>query len=151
MEKPITLPKFAELPTTQDLVQITHWLQRAGLHELELTNAQGIRLRVVAGINTPQASQPPTAHAAPTEPAPTNPIPVNAPYFGHLRLQDPITCKALAPVGHTVQVGQTVAMLDLGKLRVPVHSPITGVVATPCAQEGDLVGYGQTILSITPT
>ncbi|MFT8419124.1 MAG: biotin/lipoyl-containing protein [Acetobacter sp.] len=150
MEKPITLPEFAELPTAQDLVQITHWLQRAGLHELELTNAQGIRLRVVAEADTPPAPLPPTAHAAPVAPDPTNLTPVNTPYFGHLRLQDPVTRKALAPVGHTVQVGQTVAMLDLGTLCVPVHSPMTGVVATLCAHEGDLVGYGQTILSITP-
>lgn len=147
MKNPIALPVFDTLPTGEELVQITRWLQQAGLHELELTNAQGLRLRLVSGAGT-QPAQPQTA-APPAIPAVPATIPVRTPYFGHLHLQDPVSHTAFAPVGQTVQAGQTVAVLDLGSLSVAVPAPCAGVVDSLVAQEGELVGYGQTILSMT--
>lgn len=151
MEKPVTLPAFESLPSAQDIVQITHWLQQAGLSALELTNTQGLHLRLVAApslqsTNAPHCAQP--VQAPQVEAALT---PVTTPYFGHLRLQDTATQQVFAPVGQTVQAGETVAVLDLGTITVAVHAPCAGVVANSLAQDGDLVGYGQTILSITPS
>lgn len=149
MEKPIALPAFATLPTAQELVQITHWLHQAGLHELELTNAQGLHIRLVSNVNMqPDKEQtaPQSTPHTPDQPALT---PVVTPYFGHLRLQDPATRSAYAPVGTSVQAGQTVAMLDLGTITVAVQAPSEGAITSICAQENDLVGYGQTILFIT--
>ncbi|OUJ11996.1 biotin/lipoyl-containing protein [Acetobacter okinawensis] len=151
MEKPITLPAFEALPTPQDLAQITHWLQQAGLHELELTNAQGLRLRLVANTSALSVASPSLPSTAPTAPAKPTSTPILTPYFGHLRLQDVATDKAFVTVGQTVQQGQTVGMLDLGSITVAIQAPGNGVLSSICAQEGDLVGYGHTIAFITPS
>lgn len=148
MEKPVTLPHFDTLPSPQEIVQITHWLQQAGLHELELKNSQGLHLRLVAGGGSQPASPPPNVQT--TEAAEPATTPVTTPYFGHLLLQDPATQKAFAPVGHTVREGESVAILDLGSITVAVHAPCAGVVSNITAQEGELVGYGRTIMSIKP-
>lgn len=151
MEKPITLPAFEALPTPQDLAQITRWLQHAGLHELELTNAQGLRLRLVANTSAHSVTSPSLPSTAPTAPAKPTSTPVLTPYFGHLRLRDVATDTTFVTVGQAVQQGQTVAVLELGSITVAIQAPGNGVLSSICAQEGDLVGYGHTIAFITPS
>lgn len=57
----------------------------------------------------------------------------------------------LAPVGSAVTAGDTVALLSIGPMQISITAPCAGTVAEILARDGDLTGYGTTILTLTPT
>ncbi|CCT59042.1 acetyl-CoA carboxylase biotin carboxyl carrier protein [Acetobacter pasteurianus 386B] len=153
MTKPLSLPTFDSLPNSEEIVQISQWLNEAGLSSLELANAQGTHLRIcIETAETPAGSSEqynalePSVHNAPAE----NGVTVIAPYFGHLLLHNPITKEALAPVGSSVCTGAIVAILEIEGVTVPVTASDDGIVADVLAKEGELIGYGQPILTLQP-
>lgn len=154
MNMPLSVPDFETLPNSEEVVQISQWLKDAGLSSLELSNAHGTRLRISVGDYEPSAA-PSAVHASPSallhpEKAPSTDIPVKAPYFGNVLLCNPVTKKEFAPEGSSVRAEDTVAMLQIGELTVPITAPQNGTVAQFIAKEGDLVGYGQTVLTLQP-
>lgn len=151
MTKPLSLPTFENLPNSEDIVQISQWLNEARLSSLELSNAQGTYLRIcVETAETPTGGceqyngLEPSALNTQAETA----ITVTAPYFGHLLLHNPVTKEALAPVGSPVCTGAIVAILEIEDVTVPVTASDDGIVADVLAKEGELIGYGQPILTI---
>lgn len=46
--------------------------------------------------------------------------------------------------------GETVALLTLDSLQVPVPAPVSGTVVDVTGQPGALVGYGAAIMQIQP-
>lgn len=154
MNMPLSVPNFETLPNSEEVVQISEWLKDAGLSSLELSNAHGTRLRISVGNYEPTAT-PTSALVSPSaqthpEKTPSTDIPVKAPYFGNVLLCNPVTKKEFAPEGSSVQAEDTVAMLQIGELTVPITAPQNGTVAQFIAKEGDLVGYGQTVLTLQP-
>ncbi|MFT9215890.1 MAG: biotin/lipoyl-containing protein [Acetobacter malorum] len=154
MNMPLSIPNFETLPNSEEVVQISQWLNDAGLSSLELSNAHGTRLRISVGDYEPSTT-PPAAFVSPSalphpEKAPSTDIPVKAPYFGNVLLCNPVTKKEFAPEGSSVQAEDTVAMLQIGELMVPITAPQNGTVAQFIAKEGDLIGYGQTVLTLQP-
>lgn len=154
MSMPLSVPDFETLPNSEDVVQISQWLRDAGLSSLELSNAHGTRLRISVGDyesapahTAPLSDAPAFAHP---EKAPSTDIPVKAPYFGNVLLCNPVTKKEFAPEGSSVKAEDTVAMLQIGELTVPITAPRNGTVAHFVAKEGDLIGYGQTVLTLLP-
>ncbi|MBB2205434.1 acetyl-CoA carboxylase biotin carboxyl carrier protein subunit [Gluconacetobacter takamatsuzukensis] len=140
--KPPLLPDLSTLPDVAEIAQITTWLAEAGLASMDLSNAAGARLRLTVA---PSPVTPP-----PAAPAPAETITATAPYFGHLALRHPLRAEPFAPLGATVRKGDTIALLTLDTLQVPVTAPADGIVAEILGQEGALVGYGAAILSIRP-
>lgn len=155
MNTPLSVPAFENLPNSEDVVQISQWLKDAGLSSLELSNEQGTRLRIsVGGCDIPASGVMPHAAAPlpmPPEDSPSTDIPVTAAYFGNLLLSNPITKEAFAPEGSSVRAEETVAMLQIGELTVPITAPQSGTVVQVMAKEGDLIGYGQTVLTLCPS
>lgn len=154
MNMPLSVPNFETLPNSEEVVQISQWLKDAGLSSLELSNAHGTRLRISVGDYDPPAP-PSAALASPSaqthpEKALSTDIPVKAPYFGNVLLCNPVTKKEFAPEGSSVRAEDTVAMLQIGELTVPITAPQNGTVAQFTAKEGDLIGYGQTVLTLQP-
>lgn len=153
MSAPLSIPSFDELPSTEDIVQISQWLKTAGLSSLELSNTQGTRLRIcIDKSETPApAVNPQTQPDTPLiNTIPSNQFSITAPYFGNLLLHNPVTNNAFAPEGYVVAADETVAMLQIGELTVPITAPQSGTVVHIKAQEGDLISYGQAILTILP-
>lgn len=155
MSAPLSIPPFNDLPSAEDVVQISQWLKAAGLSSLELSNEQGTRLRICID-KTPEATPAtilPTSQSPLSPPVPSQPsegLVIKAPYFGNLLLHNPATHKAFAQEGSTVEAQETVAMLQIGELTVPITAPQSGTVTQLMAQEGNLINYGQTILTIQP-
>lgn len=151
MTKPLSLPIFESLPNSDEVVQISQWLHAAGLSSLELSNAQGTHFRIcVETAETPTDGS--EQHNA-LEPSSLSiqaetDVTVTAPYFGHLLLHNPATKEALAPVGSSVCTGAVVAILEIEDVTIPVTASSNGIVADVIAKEGELIGYGQPILTI---
>ncbi len=53
--------------------------------------------------------------------------------------------KITAPIGQAVKKGDTVMILEVMKLEVPVSAPSEGVVRSIAVSEGDPVKQGQTV------
>jgi acetyl-CoA carboxylase biotin carboxyl carrier protein len=68
---------------------------------------------------------------------------------GILLHSHPMRRVPLAPCGSLVRAGQTVALLQVGALLVPIDAPCDGVVVEVVAQEGALVGFGADIIRLS--
>lgn len=53
-------------------------------------------------------------------------------------------------VGHDVQAGQTLGLLRIGVLLLPVSAPRAGTVAALRADDGATVGYGTALVELHP-
>jgi acetyl-CoA carboxylase biotin carboxyl carrier protein len=73
---------------------------------------------------------------------------VNAPAVGILLHQHPMQEMPLAPCGSRIRAGQTVALLQIGALLLPVSAPRDGTVIDQLVQQGALVGYGTGIIEL---
>ncbi|MFW7268070.1 biotin/lipoyl-containing protein [Gluconacetobacter sp. Hr-1-5] len=136
------LPDLSTLPNVEEIAQLTIWLAEAGLSAMELSNASGGKLRI-AVAQAPAAAPQPVPEAPETRTA-------TAPYFGRLALCHPLRQEPFAPVGARVCKGDTIALLTLDTLQLPVTAPADGTVVEVLAQEDMLLGYGAGILTIRP-
>ncbi|CEF42515.1 acetyl-CoA carboxylase biotin carboxyl carrier protein [Acetobacter senegalensis] len=155
MNTPLSIPAFDSLPNSEEVIQITQWLSEAGLSSLELSNVQGVRLRITVEESAPPTPDA-TSHTFPTHGQPeaavstSTDISVTAPYFGNLLRKNPLTKEEFAPSGSSVCAGEVVSMLQIGELTVSITAPQNGTVVQFMAEEGDLISYGQTILTLHP-
>ena len=127
----------------QHVDQLLSWLAEAGIDYLELSGPdRQLRLggAVEQGIQADMA-----VHAG----AVTQAVTVRAPLVGTLLRSHPIRRVPLAPCGSLVRAGQTVALLQVGSLLVPIDAPCDGVVVEEVAQEGALVGFGAEITRLS--
>lgn len=141
---PPLLPDLSTLPNGEEIGQIAAWLAEAGLASVELANGAGGRLRI--------AVAPPSAPAPAPQPAATSTGPetitATAPFFGRLALRHPLRQDPFAPVGSIVRKGDTIALLTIDSLQIPVAAPADGTVTEILGQEDALIGYGAPILTI---
>lgn len=147
MTKPLSLPIFENLPNTEEIVQISQWLNEAGLNSLELSNTHGTRFRICVETAKNPAESSLQQNIVATQQVSTD-ISITAPYFGHLLLCNPVTMETFAPIGSSVCKGAIVAILQIDDLTLPVTASDNGTVVQILAKDGDLVGYGQPILKI---
>ncbi|MGD7070892.1 acetyl-CoA carboxylase biotin carboxyl carrier protein [Acetobacter sp. AAB5] len=148
MTKPLSLPIFESLPNSEEVIEISQWLNEAGLSSLELSNAQGTRFCICVETATDSSKPENTPELLSLNTQAGTDITVTAPYFGHLLLHNPVTKETFAPVGSSVCAGAIVAILEIEDMTVPVTASGNGTVAHVLAKEGDLVGYGQPILKL---
>lgn len=146
---PPLLPDLSTLPNVEEIGQITTWLAEAGLAAMELANGAGGKLRIaIAPAPAPAHAQVPTPQpAAPIATAPET-VTATAPFFGRLALHHPLRQDPFAPIGSTVCKGDTIALLTIDSLQLPVTAPADGTVVEILAQEDALIGYGAPILTI---
>ena len=70
--------------------------------------------------------------------------------FLHRHPLHPLDHTALAEPGDTVRCGQTVGLLQIGALLLPVTSPCDGVVVGTLVEHGTTVGYGERLMALQP-
>lgn len=153
MTKPLSLPTFESLPNSEEIVQISQWLNEAGLSSLELSNAHGTRFCI--SVETAETSTDSSEQHNALEPSALNTqagtgVTVTAPYFGHLLLDNPVTKETFAPIGSSVCTGAIIAILQIENLTIPVTASDNGTVTEVFSKEDDLIGYGQPILMLQP-
>lgn len=121
--------------------QLSLWLAEAGIDSLELSGPDR-ELRL--GRTVQQRLQ-----AKPTDTARAVTHAVRAPMVGNPLHSHPMRRVPLAPRGSLVRAGQTVALLQIGALLVPIDASCDGVVVEVMAEEGALVGFGAEITRLS--
>jgi len=130
---------------------LTGWLEASGARELEILTEDGGALKIVL---SPGAR---SAHALETAPEVRATLPegcaIKAPMAGFFRSTHPGGADAspLASEGRAVEAGAIVGFVEVGPLLLPVTAPEGFVVAEIHARTGDLVGYGDAILTTEST
>lgn len=138
-----------------ELQQLAAWLAGTDIGLLELSTPQGqVRLRrdgaapenYVLEELRGHAGAPVSAAAAAASPA--HVVALSVGIFLHYH---PLRGTPLAPPGAEVQAGQTVGLLQIGVLLLPVAAPRAGVVAVLREAHGSLVGYGTALVELHPS
>lgn len=137
-----------QIPTANETAQIIGWLRNAGLDSLQVTAEERSFKIVLSPITASEPAAVQIPEAAPTQ---DETVAVKSPYFGVLSLLRPMQNEPLAPVGSSINAGDTVALLSIGPMQISVTAPCAGTVADVLTHNGDLTGYGTTILTLTPT
>jgi acetyl-CoA carboxylase biotin carboxyl carrier protein len=128
--------------------QISVWLTEAGIDQFELSGPNG-QLRLGRAGRQGEA-------AAEVDPAEAEidarySFTANAPAAGILLHRHPMQKTPLAPCGNRIRAGQTVALLQIGALLLPINAPRDGIVTDLMVQHGALVGYGTEIVELSAT
>jgi urea carboxylase len=58
--------------------------------------------------------------------------------------------KLLVEVGHAVEAGEPLVILEAMKMEFPVHAPVTGTVRALHCRPGKQIGAGEALLVIEP-
>jgi acetyl-CoA carboxylase biotin carboxyl carrier protein len=127
----------------QHVDQLSSWLAEAGIDYLELSGPDR-QLRLGRAIRQELLVK--TTDGASAD---THAVTVKAPMAGTLLHSHPMRRVPLAPCGSRVRAGQTLALLQVGALLVPIDAPCDGVVVEVVAQEGALVGFGADIIRLS--
>ena len=132
--------------------QLSAWLAQAGIDRLELSGPDGL---LCLGRAEQDENGPADADTAieTTEAAidGEHGFDVRAPGAGILLHRHPMRDTPLAPCGARIHAGQTVALLQIGALLLPVDAFHDGTVASLLADDGALVGFGTEIIELSAT
>lgn len=129
--------------------QLAGWLAATDIGYLELRGPQlQLRLRNDHGrVEAVDVEPPAEAPAAAL-------LPVRAPTVGVFRQAHPLRAgtpaPALAEAGQPVHAGQTLGLLQIGALLLPVTAPCSGVLLHWHVAHGGVVGYGAHLADIAP-
>ena len=134
-----------------DLVAtLTGWLEASGASELEITTQDGKALKIILGAG-PRPTPVHNAAVVPVETPEPAGRPVKAPIAGLFRDRHPAAeASPLSGEGRALEAGAIVGFVEVGPVLLPVVAPEAAVVAEVLARTGDLVGYGDTILTTEP-
>ena len=126
---------------TQDIQQLATWLAATDIDELEL-QGPGVDVRICR--DGAAAAAAPLAAA----PAHDRQAVVRAASAGVLLDHIPGRPAPLCAPGAAVEAGGLVALLQIGPLLLPVHTPCTGWAGDWLVAPGATVGYGTALLPI---
>jgi acetyl-CoA carboxylase biotin carboxyl carrier protein len=132
--------------------QISAWLAEAGIDQFELSGPDR-RLRLGRAGREGEATDDAIAQfdLAEAEIHAQRSFTVNAPTVGILMHRHPMQAALLAPCGSRIRAGQTVALLQIGALLLPIDAPRDGAVTSLLVPHGTLVGYGTEIIELSAT
>jgi acetyl-CoA carboxylase biotin carboxyl carrier protein len=82
--------------------------------------------------------------------AETAPVSVHAPSVGVFLHSHPLATASLVRIGEHVEAGQTVGLLKIGPLLLPVTAPQAGIVDGIHTADGLAVGYGTPLVDLHP-
>jgi acetyl-CoA carboxylase biotin carboxyl carrier protein len=78
------------------------------------------------------------------------PVSIHAPSLGVFLQGHPLATTPLVRIGQRVQEGQTIGLLKIGPLLLPVTAPRAGIVDSIHATDGLAVGYGTPLFDLHP-
>jgi len=127
--------------SNEEIRQLARWLSEAGLGgvELQRPGVQLVLKRHLESVAVHESIDPPT-HA--------NQVSIRTRGLGQLLLSHPDQPQVLIAEDNHVDKGQIVALLQVGELLLPVHSPQAGHISRVLLQHGATVGYGEAIMQL---
>ena len=130
------------------IAQISAWLAEAGIDQLELSGPDG-ELRLGREGKQDDAPDDAFTEIGLEAGGAAHRFTVKAPNVGILLHHHPMQQAPLAPRASRIRAGQTVALLQIGALLLPIEAPRGGVVTRLLQQHGALVGYGSEIVELS--
>ena len=125
--------------------QLSDWLSGTDIARLELRgHGESICLRREGGRIVVAQDEPALV------PADAPSVTATAASVGVFLHRHPLRDTAIAETGTTVCRGQTVGLLQIGALLLPVASPCDGVVAAMLLEHGATAGYGERLVELHP-
>ena len=121
--------------------QLAAWLAGTDIGLLELRTPQGT-LRL--GRQGDEIIELPDEDAEPEL------LVIHAPSVGVFLHSHPLAAAPLVRIGERVEAGQTVGLLKIGPLLLPVTAPQAGIVDGLQAVDGLAVGYGTPLVDLHP-
>ncbi|KRD72215.1 hypothetical protein [Ensifer sp. Root278] len=127
---------------------LTTWLGASGASELEISTKDGHALKIVLAPDASPVERREEAQDV------TSLVPegraVKAPLAGVFRDRHPAGSDAspLAGEGRALEAGDIAGFVEVGPILVPVVAPATAIVAGVHARAGELIGYGDPVLTI---
>lgn len=127
---------------------LTAWLGASGASELEISTKDGHTLKIVLA---PDAS--PVRHRDEAQDAASS-VPegraVKAPLAGVFRDRHPggFGPGPLTGEDRTLEAGDIAGFVEVGPILIPVIAPATALVAGVHARAGELIGYGDPVLTM---
>jgi acetyl-CoA carboxylase biotin carboxyl carrier protein len=127
-----------------DIERLAQILERSGVASIEIEEqGQSLKLVMETGGTTALSS----TLVAPTEPSQQAAIVAKADIAGIFIAVHPWREKPFVDPGQAIEAGAIVGLVKIGRLYVPVLSPVAGVVDSIVAEAGATVGYGTPIVS----
>ncbi|WP_426390185.1 acetyl-CoA carboxylase biotin carboxyl carrier protein [Variovorax sp. R-27] len=127
--------------TTLRTPQLAAWLAGTDIGLLELRTPQGT-LRL--GRQGDEIIELPDEEAEPEL------LAIRAPSLGVFLHSHPLATTPLVRTGRRVEAGQTIGLLKIGPLLLPVTAPQAGIVDSIHAADGLAVGYGAQLFDLHP-
>ena len=124
---------------------LTAWLSATDIDLLEL-RGEGIELRLLREGDRVDVLAPGQG-IAPAQPA----LAVVAPSVGIFLHSHPLHDAPLTMPGQAVAAGETLGLLRIGALLLPVIAPQAGTVAGHLVAHGTVVGYGTPVVDLITT
>ncbi len=125
--------------------QLGEWLNATSIDELELSGPETFIQLQKTGQSLPGSLQP----APPTQTLDPTSTLVRAGSVGTALHSHPYREDPLVQAGQSVCAGQTLALLKIGAVLLPVPSPHDGTVLRVLTENGRVVGYGDGLVEIT--
>ena len=151
----------------QELRELVKFLKESGIAEFELEREdQHVKLKFESAFSAPAvqaAASVPQVHAVAAAPAPVAspagaPAPTAAPEEVLHVVKSPIVgtyyesaapgSPAFAKVGDTVELGQTLCIVEAMKLMNEIESDVAGEIVKVIAKNGQPVEYGQPLFAV---
>lgn len=134
-----------------ELEQLSTWLKASSLHSLELTRpGEHVKLTVTdtyqVEIADASGAFAPGVVAQPN----SSETAVKTATAGIFLATHPMRQASFVAAGSLVKQGDVVGLLKIGLIYAPVLAPRDGLVKTLLAKTGDLLGYGSTVLVLSP-
>jgi acetyl-CoA carboxylase biotin carboxyl carrier protein len=121
--------------------QLAAWLAGTDIGLLELRTPQGTLRLGRQGDDIVEL---------PAEVTEAGTVPVHAPSVGVFLHSHPLAAAPLVRIGENVLAGQTVGLLQIGPLLLPVTVTQAGEVIAMCVAHGLPVGYGMPLVELHP-
>jgi len=142
-----------------ELRQLIRLVQRTGIGELEVTSGgRTVRIAAYAGaapamtVAAPVASTPPPVAAPPAggTTATDHLVPIVSPMVGTFYRAPAPDADPYVEAGDTVEVGQTVCIIEAMKLMNEIESEVKGKVVRILVENAQPVEFGQKLFLIEP-
>ncbi|MDH6167942.1 acetyl-CoA carboxylase biotin carboxyl carrier protein [Variovorax boronicumulans] len=124
---------------TLRIPQLSAWLAGTDIGLLELNTPQGTLRLGRRGDDIVEL---------PVELREAETLPIRAPSLGVFLHSHPLAATPLVRIGDRVEAGQTVGLLKIGPLLLPVTAPQSGIVDGIHAADGVAVGYGTPLVEL---
>ncbi|UDF32305.1 UNVERIFIED_ORG: hypothetical protein LHK14_21080 (plasmid) [Roseateles sp. XES5] len=130
---------------------LTGWLESSGARELEIATPDGGALKITLGAGARTAMMAEPMRAIPVGRLESRTV--KAPIAGLFRDRHPAATETgpLASGGRTLEAGAVAGFVEIGPILLPVTVPDAGTIDEIHAHTDELIGYGDTVLTMEPS